>query len=156
MPMTKQKKRRLEAIGDLITEYPSIGSQAELVDLLAGLGIKATQSSISRDLQELGIRRVKGRYVLKPWRRVGSGDLAGVAGFVLNTILAGPNLIIMQTRPSAAKMVADAIENENWPQVAGIIAGDDTLFIATPSEEAQMVLLLLLGTEVLPLRASEG
>ncbi|MEO6194627.1 MAG: hypothetical protein ABIS20_16570 [Thermoanaerobaculia bacterium] len=51
MPITKAKKRRLEAIGGLITEHPSIGSQAELVDLLREIGIKATQSSISRDLQ---------------------------------------------------------------------------------------------------------
>jgi arginine repressor len=60
MPIRKAKKRRLEAIGNLITEHPSIGSQAELVDLLAEIGIKSTQSSISQGLQELGIRRVKG------------------------------------------------------------------------------------------------
>jgi arginine repressor len=60
MPMTRAKKRRLEAIGNLITEHPLVGSQAELVDLLREIWINSTQSSISRDLQELGIRRVKG------------------------------------------------------------------------------------------------
>jgi transcriptional regulator of arginine metabolism len=156
MPALEEKRRRKKEIEDILEDHRNVGSQSELVELLAERGIKATQSSVSRDLQEMGVKRVKGRYVLKPWRRVGSGDLAGVAGFVMNTILAGPNLIVIQTRPGAAKMVADAIENENWPQVAGVIPGDDTLFIATPSEEAQMVLLLLLGTEVLPLRASGG
>ena len=68
MPMTKEKKKRLEAIGDLIAEKRSITSQQELVELLAEMGIRATQSSISRDLQDLGVKRVKGRYVLKPWR----------------------------------------------------------------------------------------
>ena len=51
----------------------------------------------------------------------------------MHTIQAGPNLIILQTRPGAAKMVADAIESESWPEVAGVIAGDGTLFIATPN-----------------------
>ena len=149
MPPLGEKQKRKKEIEDILVDHRNVGSQGELVELLAERGIKATQSSVSRDLQEMGVKRVKGRYVMKPWRRVGSGDLAGVAGFVLHTIQTGPNLIVMQTRPGAAKMVADAIESESWPEVAGVIAGDDTLFIATPSEEAQMVLILLLGQVVL-------
>ncbi len=141
MPMTKQKKRRLEAIGDLITEYPSIGSQAELVDLLGGLGIKATQSSISRDLQELGIRRVKGRYVLKPWKEVGAGDFEGILGFVQGVQGSGPYLTVITTSPNAARMVADAIDNEEWPEVAGVLPGDSIIFVATASQENQDALI---------------
>jgi transcriptional regulator of arginine metabolism len=137
MPMTKQKKRRLEAIGDLITEYPSIGSQAELVELLAQIGIKSTQSSISRDLQELGIRRVKGRYVLKPWKEVGAGDFEGVLGFIQGVKGSGPYLTVITTSPNAARMVADAIDNEEWPEVAGVLPGDSIIFVATPSQEDQ-------------------
>ena len=87
--------------------------------------------------------------MLKPWRRIGSGDLAGVAGFGMHTIQAGANLIVMQARPDAAKMVADAIERESWPEVAGIIAGDDTFFIATQNEVTQQILFILLGTTIL-------
>jgi transcriptional regulator of arginine metabolism len=141
MPMTKQKKRRLEAIGDLITEYPSIGSQAELVELLGRLGIKATQSSISRDLQELGIRRVKGRYVLKPWKEVGAGDFEGVLGLIQNVHGSGPYLTVVTTSPNAARMVADAIDNEEWPELSGILPGDSTIFLATATEGAQQTLL---------------
>lgn len=141
MPMTKQKKRRLEAIGDLITEYPSIGSQAELVDLLGQIGIKATQSSISRDLQELGIRRVKGRYVLKPWKEVGAGDFEGVLGFIQGVQRSGPYLTVITTSPNAARMVADAIDNEEWPEVAGVMPGDSIIFVATPSQEDQDALV---------------
>jgi len=137
MPMTKQKKRRLEAIGDLITEYPSIGSQAELVELLGNLGIKATQSSISRDLQELGIRRVKGRYVLKPWKEVGAGDFEGILGFIQGVSRSGPFLTVIVTSPNAARMVADAIDNEEWPEVSGVLPGDSIIFVATASQEAQ-------------------
>jgi arginine repressor len=93
----------------------------------------------------MGVKRVKGRYVMKPWRRVGSGDLSGVAGFVMNTIKVGTNLIVMQCRASSAKMVADAIESEGWSEVAGLIASDDTIFIATMDEEAQQRLFVLIG-----------
>src|SRR3954447_15485213 len=141
MPMTRQKKRRLEAIGDLITEYPSIGSQAERVDRLREIGITATQSSISRDLQELGIKRVKGRYVLKPWREVGAGDFEGVLGFIQPVRPSGPYLTVITTSPNAAQMVADAMESENWPEVSGILAGSGTLFVATARQEDQNSLL---------------
>ena len=137
MPMTKEKKRRLEAIGDFIAEKRSISTQQELVDLLATVGIKATQSSISRDLQELGVKRVRGRYVLKPWRQVGAGDFEGILGFVQGLKKTGPHLSVMLTSPNAARMVAEAITAADWPEVAGILAGDDTIFLATASEEDQ-------------------
>ena len=149
MPPLGEKRKRKEEIGKILEDHRNVGSQAELVELLAEKGIKATQSSVSRDLQEMGVKRVKGRYVMKPWRPVKSGDLTGVAGFVMRMIPAGPNLVVVHTRPQAAKMVADAIESENWPEVVGIIPVDDTLFIATTDENAQTSLFLLLGREML-------
>ncbi len=136
MPMTKEKKRRLEAIGDLIAEQP-IGSQFELVDLLKKIGIKTTQSSVSRDLQELGIRRVNGRYVLKPWREVGAGDFEGLLGLIQGVAAAGPFMMIITTSPNAGKMVAEAIDNENWPEVAGTLPGDSRIFLATRTPQHQ-------------------
>jgi len=137
MSMTKEKKRRLEAIGDLIAEHPSIGSQAELVNLLAKLGIKTTQSSISRDLQELGIRRINGRYALKPWREVGAGDFEGLRGLIEGVDAAGPYMAIITTSPYAGRMVAEAIDNESWPEVAGTLPGDSKIFLALRSQEDQ-------------------
>ena len=144
MPALEEKRRRKKEIEDILVDHRHVGSQTELVELLAERGIKATQSSISRDLQEMGVKRVKGRYVMKPWRRVGSGDLTGVAGFVMNTIKVGANLIVLQCRASSARMVADAIESESWPEVAGVIAGDDTIFIATLNEDTQRNLILMI------------
>jgi transcriptional regulator of arginine metabolism len=144
MPAIEEKRKRKKEIEDILVDHRHVGSQSELVELLAERGIKATQSSVSRDLQEMGVKRVKGRYVMKPWRRVGSGDLSGVAGFVMHTIKIGTNLIVMQCRASSARMVADAIESESWPEVAGIIAGDDTLFIATQDENTQRDLFVLI------------
>lgn len=139
MPMTKEKKRRLEAIGDLIAEQP-IGSQFELVELLKKIGIKTTQSSVSRDLQELGIRRVSGRYVLKPWREVGAGDFEGLLGLIQGVSSAGPYMAIINTSPNAGKMVAEAIDNENWPEVAGTLPGDSRIFLATRTPRDQEAL----------------
>jgi transcriptional regulator of arginine metabolism len=80
--VTKEKKERLETIGDLITEHKAVSTQQELVDLLREKGYEVTQSSVSRDLAELGIKRVNGRYVLKPWRPVEAGDFEGIVGFI--------------------------------------------------------------------------
>lgn len=139
MPMTKEKKRRLEAIGDLIAEQP-VGSQFELVELLRKIGIKTTQSSVSRDLQELGIRRVSGRYVLKPWREVGAGDFEGLLGLIQGVSSAGPYMAIIITSPNAGKMVAEAIDNESWPEVAGTLPGDSKIFLALRSQQDQNAL----------------
>jgi len=139
MPMTKEKKRRLEAIGDLIAEQP-VGSQLELVELLRKIGIKTTQSSVSRDLQELGIRRVSGRYVLKPWREVGAGDFEGLLGLIQGVSSAGPYMAIITTSPNAGKMVAEAIDNESWPEVAGTLPGDSKIFLALRSQQDQNAL----------------
>jgi transcriptional regulator of arginine metabolism len=102
---------------------------------LREIGIAATQSSISRDLQELGIKRVKGRYVLKPWREVGAGDFEGILGFIQHVRPSGPYLTVIATSPNAAQMVADAMESENWPEVSGTLAGSDTIFVATATRE---------------------
>ncbi len=141
MPMTREKKKRLEAIGDLIAEKRTITSQQELVELLAEMGLKATQSSISRDLQDLGVKRVRGRYVLKPWREVVAGDFEDILGFVQGIQPTGPNLVVMLTSPNAAAMVAEAINAAAWPEVTGLLSGDDTIFIATVDDEDQLALL---------------
>ena len=139
MPMTKEKKRRLEAIGDLIAEQP-IGSQSDLVEQLRKIGFSTTQSSVSRDLQELGIRRVNGRYVLKPWREVGAGDFEGLLGLIQGVHSAGPFMAVITTSPNAGKMVAEAIDNENWPEVAGTLPGDSKIFLATCTPQDQAAL----------------
>src|SRR3954462_8583924 len=136
MPMTKEKKKRLGGMGALLAEQP-IGSQAELVDQLRKIGFRTTQSSVSRDLQELGIRRVNGRYVLKPWREVGAGDFEGLLGLIQGVSSAGPYMAIITTSPNAGKMVAEAIDNEAWPEVAGTLPGDSKIFLATCSPQDQ-------------------
>jgi arginine repressor len=72
---------------------------------------------------------------------VGAGDFEGILGFVQGVRITGPHLLVMLTSPNAAKMVAEAITAAEWPEVAGVLSGDDTLFIATATEEGQAALL---------------
>lgn len=136
--MAAQRESRIlrqEAILEILVENKGVRSQEELVELLAQRGFTATQSSISRDLQEIGVRRVKGRYVLQPWKKVGQGDFQQVVGFVQGFKAAGSNLVVVHTSPSAANVVAWAIDTSGWPEVKGTVAGEDTLFIAVDGED---------------------
>lgn len=142
--MAAQRESRIlrqEAILEILVENKGVRSQEELVELLAQRGFSATQSSISRDLQEIGVRRVKGRYVLQPWKKVGQGDFQQVVGFVQSFKAAGSNLVVVHTSPSAANVVAWAIDTSGWPEVKGTVAGEDTLFVAVDGEEDQSRLL---------------
>lgn len=131
------RRRRQNAIVDLVTERKAIRSQAELQELLAEMGIPSTQSSISRDLQELGIKRIKGRYVLRVWREADEGSFEDVVGFVNQVHRSGPYITVMLTSPGAAKVVAWTVDAAGWPEVLGTIAGEDTIFFTTGSEEGQ-------------------
>lgn len=139
MPSEREvRTKRQDAVLQLISERKVIRTQGELEELLRQEhGIEATQSTISRDLQELGIKRVKGRYILKAWRDVDEGSFEDVCGFVQQAHPSGPYITVLLTSPSAAKVVAWAIDAEGWPEVAGTVAGDDTLFITTPSADEQ-------------------
>lgn len=116
--------------------------QQDLVRLLKKTGLEATQSSISRDLRDLGVLRAGGRYVLPPDEvSRANGDFGALAQFVRALRRAGPSLTVLRTTIGAAQSVAVAIDRAEWPEVAGTISGDDTIFIATASARAQDELL---------------
>jgi transcriptional regulator of arginine metabolism len=112
--------------------------QEDLVRLLKRAGHEVTQSSISRDLRDLGVLKASGRYVL-PAEEVtrANGDFDTLAQFVRQLRLAGPTLTVLRTTIGAAQSVAVAIDRAEWPEVAGTLSGDDTIFIATASGRAQ-------------------
>ena len=116
--------------------------QQELVRLLKKAGMEATQSSISRDLRDLGVLKASGRYVLPPEELSrANGDFATLAQFVRQLRRAGPSITVLRTTIGAAQSVAVAIDRAEWPEVAGTISGDDTIFIATTSARAQAALI---------------
>lgn len=141
MAASGERYRRQEMLLEILMDRRNIGSQTELQELLLERGIEATQSSVSRDLKDLGIKRVKGRYVLPPWRSVGEGDFKQVVGFLQSAVPAGSNLVVIITSPSAARVVAWAIDSAGWPEVRGTVAGEDTLFVAVDGAEAQSIFI---------------
>ena len=112
--------------------------QQDLVRLLRKSGLEATQSSISRDLRDLGVLKAGGRYVLPPDEvSRANGDFGSLAQFVRALRRAGPALTVLRTTIGAAQSVAVAIDRAEWPEVAGTLSGDDTIFIATATARAQ-------------------
>ena len=115
-----------------------VRKQQDLVRLLKKEGHDATQSSISRDLRGLGVLKASGRYVLPPDELTrANGDFATLAQFVRELRRAGPSITVLRTTIGAAQSVAVAIDKAEWPEVAGTISGDDTIFIATANARAQ-------------------
>lgn len=119
-----------------------VTGQADLVRLLKKEGHDVTQSSVSRDLRNLKISRVDGRYVLPPQEIAHVyGDFAALARFVREIRRAGPSLTVIKTSIGTAQSVAVAIDRAAWPEVVGTISGDDTIFIATVSAATQTKLI---------------
>ena len=125
-----QSVSRRAAILRIIRES-TVHNQDELVKVLRKQGFEATQSSVSRDLRELGVAKAGDRYILPA---EGAGEVnpfAAVASFVLQVRTAGPSLTVVKTTAGHAQSVAVAIDQANWPEIVGTISGDDTIFLAT-------------------------
>jgi len=121
-----------------ILRQTAVGRQAELVVLLHGEGFEATQSSVSRDLRELGVVKGADRYLLPAVEdALTPSHFEDVRAFVKGYRAAGPTLTVLRTTAGAAQSVAIAIDKAHWPEIVGTIAGDDTIFIATASARAQ-------------------
>jgi transcriptional regulator of arginine metabolism len=141
---TQQLERR-EAIVRILRDG-LVGKQQDLVRLLKRAGHEATQSSISRDLRDLGVLKASGRYVLPPDEVTrANGDFGTLTQFVRALRRAGPAITVLRTTIGAAQSVAVAIDKAEWPEVAGTISGDDTIFIATANQRAQDALVARLG-----------
>jgi len=123
-----------------------VGRQAELVAMLRKLGVGATQSSVSRDLRELGVAKQGDRYVLPETAVHPKSDFSTLKQFVNALQTAGSNLMVLKTTVGSAQSVAVAIDTARWPEVVGTISGDDTIFIATAGAREQRELKARLRT----------
>jgi len=135
-----QATARREALRKIITRTP-VGRQQDLVRLLGKAGHPATQSSVSRDLRELGVAKQGDRYVLPDESAPALDDFGTVAAFVRDLRPAGPSLTVIRTTAGAAQSVAIVLDRADWPDVVGTLSGDDTIFIATTGAAAQRRLL---------------
>ncbi|MDB4886906.1 MAG: Arginine repressor [Gemmatimonadetes bacterium] len=142
--MTK-KRARQAVILDLVAHHV-VGSQEELRQLLLGRQMDVTQATLSRDIRDLGIARVGGedgaRYMLP--EQVSAHDdkplLANLLPQLFSRIDGVGELIVLHTVASGAQPIAEAIDQEDFEEVMGTIAGDDTILIVTRSSSARLAL----------------
>ena len=130
------KRDRQQRILGLIQAQP-IGTQEDLRARLEEAGMPATQSSVSRDLEELGIVKQHGHYTLP---RANGASARGL----LSLDQAGDSLVIARTLPGLASAVAVEIDAAAISEVVGTIAGEDTIFIAVREAKAQRPTIFLM------------
>lgn len=109
-------------------------TQAELRDSLEQAGVPATQSSLSRDLEELGVVKHRGHYTMP---RANGPAARGL----LSLDLSGDNLVIARTEAGLASAVAVAIDGAAISEIVGTLAGEDTIFVAVRDQKAQRVVM---------------
>jgi transcriptional regulator of arginine metabolism len=128
----QQRDERQQAILKILRRQ-HVSRQEELVELLRKRGIDATQSSISRDLRQLGISKLDQEYrpVTDAADAETGRELDLLAEFVVATRTAGPYQTVVKTAAGAAGQVALALDRSGWPEIVGTVSGDDTIFIAT-------------------------
>ena len=133
------KQLRQRAIRDLVDQR-QIRTQQELALALRERGFRTTQATISRDVAELGLikasREGTNAYALPP--RLVEAETSGedrlwkLIGDLPIEIREAGLLLIIKTLPGSAHPIAAALDRARWAEVAGSIAGDDTLFVAFP------------------------
>ena len=124
-----QKNLRQKKLLSLIRAKP-FATQIELRDSLEKAGVPATQSSLSRDLEELGIVKHHGHYAVP---KVAGPATQGL----LSLDLAGENLVVAKTEPGRASAVAVDIDDAAIQEIVGTLAGEDTIFIAVRDAKEQ-------------------
>ncbi|MHB8340985.1 MAG: arginine repressor [Mycobacteriales bacterium] len=147
-PLTKAA--RLAKVANLLASR-AVRSQGELVRLLAAEGVAVTQATLSRDLEELGAGKASGVYQLPaetpPARRLPErARLARLCEELLVSAEAAGTLVVARTPPGGAHLLASALDRSGLPQVAGTVAGDDTILaVCRTVRDATDLAHLLLG-----------
>jgi len=118
----------------------AVANQDELRRRLGQMGVRVTQATLSRDLREL--RLVKTAEGYRPLSAVAETpspvpQLARALREFLVEVRPAQNMLVLKTPPGGAQPLAAAVDAEHWKEVAGTLAGDDTVLIITPSRSAR-------------------
>lgn len=131
------KQQRHNVIRELLVKT-TIASQDELRQKLAGRGFHVTQATLSRDIHELRLSKGPAGYSLPNEEDSGADALPGIRdilkGFGLE-VRQSMNLLVLITATGGAQPVAAGIDYEDWPEVVGTIAGDDTVLVICPDPD---------------------
>jgi transcriptional regulator of arginine metabolism len=137
------KAARQRAILELLHRGP-VESQEELQGFLARRGFEAGQATLSRDIRELGLVKTPDGYAAARGAVVTEPVLPSVSRlvreFVVDVRLA-QNQLVLKTSVGSAQPVAAALDSEDWPEVVGTIAGDDTILVISPDNKTAQQLV---------------
>jgi transcriptional regulator of arginine metabolism len=139
IPMGKTERQRLI---QTVVQQREVATQRELVHALSSLGCEVTQATVSRDIRELDLQKVRthlgrAKYVLSSRERPKDPEQAArhvLRDFARSTVVAG-NLVVVRCEIGTASTVARQIDNLNHSQILGTLAGDDTFIIIVQNEE---------------------
>jgi len=132
------KPLRHKAILEVLGHQP-VASQENLQRALAKRGFKVGQATLSRDIHELGLAKTGNGYTVPQGGNGFDAALPSVSRLVREFVLEvrpAQNLLVIRTTVGSAQPVAAALDGEDWPEVVGTIAGDDTILIVSPDNKA--------------------
>lgn len=131
-------RERDRRILEIIARRP-VTTQAELVAALRAAGIAVTQATVSRDIRRLGLVKVPAgagaaRYqappaLVRPSAAALEARLRRAFGDYVASVEEGSGLVLVKTSTGSAGTVAEAIDEVGWPEVAGTVAGDNTIIV---------------------------
>ena len=128
-------RQRHQVILELVRDH-EIGSQEDLMRALKGRGIQVSQSTLSRDIQELKLAKTGGHYTLvidaEP-ARPSEESLRRIFRDFVEGIDVAVNIVVVKTGAGHASTVSQALDDAGWPESIGSIAGENTVFIAARS-----------------------
>lgn len=140
------KSGRHAMILDIIDKN-DIETQEDLAEALRETGYEVTQATISRDIKELRLVKVLTPNNTYKYATVDKADKVMTNRFIrvfseaVLSIVAANNLVIIKTLSGSAHAAGNTIDNMRWPEIVGSIAGDDTILVVAPDNDAAQVLV---------------
>ena len=133
-----KKNFRQGQIFNLIRSQP-IHTQEELSLALKKLGIDVTQVTLSRDMREIGlVKTPQGYREAQEAAVAGEGNTGALKRAVeefVRDVQTAQNIVIIRTDPGSASPLAEALDNGDWPEIVGTLAGDNTVFVVAPDSK---------------------
>jgi transcriptional regulator of arginine metabolism len=127
------KGTRQDLILRVISER-ELGTQQDVVAALSDIGVEVAQATVSRDLAELGVLKVRNRYLALP-HEPGAAGIEVLPSFAL-AVTPAQNLVVVHTRDGTAGAVANVLDRVKGLKIIGTIAGQDTVMAVAPDNEA--------------------
>ena len=128
--MAKKRNGRQDAIRDIVRNK-DVRTQRVLVDELRAMGFDCTQATVSRDIADMGLRKLpEGIYVLAE-----DLHLQRMVSELVTGVLRTDNLVMIKAQPGTASGIAAAVDAAKLPDVLGSLAGNDTILVISQTAE---------------------